>query len=330
MLGFETVLDALRWTHGFSDPLAWLVLGVFLAAVALEAADRREPARYVAVLAWVVFAAFWLSLIHYYAITSKSIVEGLGSLIAVPGCLYAAYLLANGRDSLFVLTRAVAGMALVFLPFEAYGPARAFLIEAVTRQTEFAMGLVGQTTPEDFTVISGAEVGRPDLRSTFEFWPAADHRVTYTIRIACTGLGSIAIFAGAIGAVRAPLGRKLRALAVSVPVIYGLNIVRNVFIGLSFGQQRLHVFPDLVMTAFASSDPYMVSYFVADRILAQVLSVVALIGITWLVVRELPEIVVPLEDVLYMLTGTEYDLLAAIEGDDSGKPVAGDRARAGD
>jgi len=328
---FGTVLDALQQIHQFSDPLAWLVLATFLGAVVLDATGRREQARYVAVFAWVLFAVFWLSLIHYYAVTSKSLVEGLGSLIAVPSCLYAGYLLANGRDSLFVLTRAIAGMALVFLPFEAYWPARALLIETVTRQTEFAMGLVGQTPPEDFTVISGAEVGRPDLRSTFQFWPAEDHRITYTIRIACTGLGSIAIFAGAIVAVRAPLERKLRALAVSVPVIYVLNIVRNVFIGLSFGQQRLHLFPDLVMTAFASGDPYMVSYFIADRILAQVLSVVALVGITWLVVRDLPEIVVPLEDVLYMLTGTEYDLLSALDADAGGdRPAGGERARADD
>ena len=182
------VLDVLQWAHQFSDPLAWLAVGTFLAAALLDVTDRRRAARYVAVVAWVLFAAFWLSLVHYYAITSKSIVEGLGSLVAVPGSLYAGYLLARGRESLLVLTRAIAAMGLVFLPFEAYYPARAFLIETVTRQTEFAMGLVGQTNPEDFRVVSGSIVDRPDLRSTFLFWQG-DHRITYTIRIACTGLG---------------------------------------------------------------------------------------------------------------------------------------------
>jgi archaeosortase A (PGF-CTERM-specific) len=204
-------------------------------------------------------------------------------------------------------------MALVFLTFESIDPVRAYLIEEVTRQTEFAMGLVGQQAPEDFRVVSGTVVGRPDLRNTFLFYEG-DHRITYTIRIACTGLGSIAIFAGAIAAVRAPIERKVRAFAVSVPIIYALNIVRNVFIGLSFGQQRLHLFPDRVMSLFASQDPYMVSYFVADRILAQVLSVVALVGITWFVVRELPEVTTILEDALFMLTGTEYDLQSALDG----------------
>ena len=42
--------------------------------------------------------------------------------------------------------------------------------------------------------------------------------------------------------------------------------------------------------------------------MSQLLAVVALIGITFLVVRELPELVVILEDVLYLLTGEEHDL----------------------
>jgi archaeosortase A (PGF-CTERM-specific) len=66
------------------------------------------------------------------------------------------------------------------------------------------------------------------------------------------------------------------------------------------------------MTAFGIEDPYKVSYLVADRILAQSLSVVALVGITWLVVRELPELLVVVEDVLFVATGSEYDLRSAM------------------
>jgi len=47
--------------------------------------------------------------------------------------------------------------------------------------------------------------------------------------------------------------------------------------------------------------------------MSQLLAVVALIGITFLVVRELPELVVILEDVLYLLTGEEHDLTEALE-----------------
>ena len=36
-----------------------------------------------------------------------------------------------------------------------------------------------------------------------------------------------------------------------------------------------------------------------------------MVAITWLVVRELPEILTVVEDLLYLVTGTEYDLTAA-------------------
>jgi hypothetical protein len=56
----------------------------------------------------------------------------------------------------------------------------------------------------------------------------------------------------------------------------------------------------------------MVSYYVADRILAQSLSVVAMLAITWLIVHELPEVLTVLEDVLFVLTGDEYELADAL------------------
>jgi archaeosortase A (PGF-CTERM-specific) len=316
LIVFESLLRALDWLHQFSDLLAWLVLAAFLSGAVLEYAERDRNynrARMLTAGAWVIFAVFWLSLIHYYVIDSKSIIEGLGSIIAVPASVYIGYLLLCGRDSLFVLSRAIAGMALVFLPFEAFPILTTVLVEIVTRQTEFVMGLLGQTAPEDFHVVSGTVVGRPDRQSTFLFVDETGHRITYTIRIACTGIGSMAIFGGLVTAIRAPLVRKARALAVSIPVIYVLNIVRNVFIGLAFGQQRLHIAPDLVLGLFSATDPYLVSYFIADRILSQSLAVLTLVGITWLVVRELPEAMVVVEDLLYVATGSEYDLQSAID-----------------
>ena len=306
---FEGVLDVLAWFGRYSDPLAWLVVTIFTAGAVLSWSDSRF-ARPVTVAAWVLFAVFWLSLIHHFAFIQKSFVEGIGTLVAFPASLYAGLLLARGRDSLFVLSRAIAAMGLIFFPFETIPFLREYLIETVTRQTAFLMTLLGT----DPTIVSGATLptgSYPDYQSTFWF-VEGEQTITYTILIACTGVGSMAIFGGLIAATDAPLSRKLRGLAVSIPVIYGLNLVRNVFIGLGFGQQRFHVFPDLVMTLFNAEDPYKVSYFIADRVLAQSLSVVALVGVTWVVVRELPEVMVVIEDVLFMATGTEYDLQSGL------------------
>jgi archaeosortase A (PGF-CTERM-specific) len=308
------VLDALAVLGRFSDPLAWLVVAAFGAGALLERGDR-ERARPVVVAAWVLFGAFWLSLVYHFAFVQKSIVEGVGVALAVPACLSVATLVWRGqRDSLFVLSRSVAVMGVVFLPFETIPVLRQFLVETVTGQTAFLMTLVGHEP----TVVAGYTVDGYDIvAKEHPYWSTFVFRtggtpLTYNILIACTGVGSIAIFAGLIAAVRAPLRRKLRALAVSVPIIYGLNLVRNVFIGLGFGTQRFQVFPEAVMTLFAVEERVMVSYYVADRLIAQSLSVVALVAIAVLVARQLPELLTVVEDVLYVLTRQEYDLRSAL------------------
>jgi archaeosortase A (PGF-CTERM-specific) len=315
----DGLLSVLEQLTTYSDALAWLVLGTFFLAALLDWQDRREQARPVAVAGWVFFGLFWFSLIYHFSVVQRSIIEGIGSVLAVPLAMYVGYLLWNGRDSLFVLSRAVVVMGVVFFPFESLVWLQRPLVELVTRQTEFLIGLTGH----DPAVVNGAELTHRDIdhyRNTFVFMTdlpytaeTEAHRVTYTILIACTGLGSMAVFAGLIAAVEAPLGRKLRALAVSLPVIYGLNLLRNVFIAVTFGKQYLHLFPDAVLTLFASDEVPKVSYYVADRILAQSLSVVALVGITYLVVRELPEVLAIVEDLLFVVTGTEYDLAGALD-----------------
>ena len=294
-------------------PLSWVVVAAFLAAGVLVDRDR-ERARGIGVAAWGLFAVFWLVLVPHFVFTQKSIVEGLGSIAAVPLSAYAGYRLWHGRDSLFVLTRAVGIMGLLYLPF-AYvpllesNPVRGFAIETVAAQTNFLLGLIGV----DPTLMAGTEYFGEVTNSDYQYvgtfvFPGDTQPITYTIIIACTGVGSMSIIAGLVLAVKAPLERKLRALAMALPVIYALNLVRNVFIATMFGQQRMQWFVDPVMTVFGLSDPQLVSYYITDRILAQVGSVVALAVITWLVVRELPEVLAVVDDVLYLVAGTEYDL----------------------
>ena len=302
-------------------PLSWLVVAAFLAAGVLESRDRGR-ARVVGAVAWGLFAAFWLVLVPHFVFTQKSIVEGIGSIAAVPLSAYAGYRLYLGRDSLFVLTRAVGIMGLLYLPFSylpfvAANPARQFLVETVTAQTNLLLNAIGVEP----TLVRG-DGGYLNM---FVF-PGNIRPITYSIIIACTGVGSMSIVAGLVLAVRAPLRRKARALAVSLPVIYVLNLLRNVFIATAFGQQRMQWFVDEITTAFGTSDPQMVSYYISDRLLGQFGSVIALVIIMWLIVRELPEVLDVVEDVLYLATGTEYDLSAAIDSP-SARADGGDQAK---
>lgn len=302
-------------TGPVTDTLAWAVVAVFAGVALLERRDA-DRARPLAAFGWALFGVFWVLLFPHFAFEQQSFWEGGLALLALPACLSTGYLLYRGRDSLFVLSRAVAVMGLIYLPFQTIPsvavagvviPApRQVAIEVVTRQTEFLVNAMGYDT----TVVTESQKW-PEYRNTFVFYEG-DHRITFRIVLACTGLGSITIFAGLIAAVKAPLRRKLRATAIAVPIIYALNLVRTTFITVAFGEQKLHVFADEVMWLFGESDPYMVSFLVSDRIVSQTLSLVVIPAVAWLVVREVPELLTVIEDVLYVLTRTEYDLRSAL------------------
>ena len=308
--GVPAVLTLLPDTFTF----AWLVAILFAVAWLLDSRGLAAG-RTLAAATWALFGLFWLSTVPYFAFEHQSYVESILALVGVPACMYAGYLLYNGRASLFTLTRAIAIMLFIYLPFEtipaftlggvAFPEPRRILIEIVATQTGMLIDLLGYA-PERVASSEGYDAAY--------LWTLDDgHTYRIDIVLACTGLGSMAIFGGLIAAVDAPIERKIRGLAVSIPLIYVLNIARTTFITIVTGNQYMHWQPELVLAMFGASDPYRVSFLISDRIMSQLLAVVALIGITFLVVRELPELVVILEDVLYLLTGEEHDLTDALD-----------------
>ncbi|MFB6163222.1 MAG: archaeosortase A, partial [Halococcoides sp.] len=360
----DPVVAALAWVHGFADPMVWLVLVTFLAGAVIERlADRSSEhtwlddsvVRWSYLLAWIVFAVYWVTQIYYFAFQAKSIVEAPAVIAAVPLSVYIGIRLVRGRAGLQVLSRAVAFMWLFYMPFTSLAIFRQPLIELVTHHSEFVLGLLTQ----DFRVISGQttdagirtaqtytmngttlpanlSIGAKHFpyRSTFLFVDGG-HPLMYTVRIACTGIGSMAVFVGLIAAVRAPIRRKLVASASAVGIIYVLNIARNVFIAYTFGEQRLQVVPDVIMGLFGLSDPYLVSYYISDRLISQILAIGILMGITWIVVRQVPEVLTVVEEGLAVLTGREYDLERVIDSrrttlDDPGDGASEDRSSAPD
>ena len=302
--------------QGPTDLLAWIVVAAFVATAITEQYDR-DRARLVGAGAWAVFAAFWLALVPHFAFEQMSIIEGILSAVAVPASLYTGYLLFRGRDSLLVLSRSVAVMGAIYLPFSTVPWLAEPLVEVTTRQINWGIRQLGYA-PE-------VTIGETGMRNTFVFH--TDGRIYKTaIVLACTGLGSITIFVGLVAAVRASLTRKLRTLAVVVPIIWVLNIVRNVFIALAQGKQWFAgVYPEVVLTLFGAESEYLVSFLWADRVIAQSLSVVALVGLTWLVVRELPELSVVFEDVIFLATGREYDLQRELGVGPGVRPDGGDK-----
>ena len=307
----SVLLSATLGPVQLSDLLAWVAIGAFLGALLLRWRNVREPARYLATGAWLTFGVFWLTMVPHYYYEIQSPLQTVLSLAALPLCAYTGYLLWGGRDSLFLLTKAVAFMGLIYLPVETIPFVKTWLIETTAAQTHYGMELFGYSP--------GLNEGGNGHQSRFDFDPdtMVTGRTTYIV-LTCTGIGSMAIFGGLIAAVRAPLKRKVAAFALAVGVIWFLNLVRNVFIGLAsplgwFQQDSVVWF----MTTYMGAEASRVSYLVAHNYIAQFLSIIALVGITYVLVKILPEILAPLEEVLFVLTGTEYDLFEALGREDA-------------
>ncbi|SFB71538.1 archaeosortase A, PGF-CTERM-specific [Halobiforma haloterrestris] len=291
---------------GLTDALAWISIGAFMIALLCQWRGATDPARRIGAVAWLLFGIFWLTMVPYYYYEMQSPLQTVLSLAALPLCAYTGYLLVGGRESLLILTKAVAFMGLIYLPAETIPVFRTWLIETTAAQTHYGMELLGYSP--------GLSEGAYGYESRFDFDPdeTVTGRTTYII-LACTGIGSMAIFGGLIAAVSAPLKRKATAFAAAIGIIWFLNLARNVFIGLAspwgwFQQDWLVSF----MTTYMGAEASRVSFLVAHNYIAQSLSVIALVGITYLVVRIVPEVLAPLEEVLYILSGSEYDLFEAL------------------
>ena len=291
--------------HGAADPLAWVAIVAFLLAIVLDVGGWRRHAVPVATGAWVTFSAFWFAMFPYYYLDFQSPLYTIGSLVAVPLCLIVAYHLATGRESLLLLSRAVGLMGLVYLPFMLYEPFERYLIEVVTVQSHYGMAFAGY----EVSIIEGSN----GYDSKFDFEPYTGSTYSTYIVLACTGIGSMAIFTGLIAATSASIRRKVLAIFLTVSIIWFLNIIRNVFVGLAaplgwFDYPILHS-----LTALLAGEGMRTSFFISHHLIAQTGAVIALVGIALLVIKLVPEVLAVLEEALFVITGSEVDLLSALD-----------------
>lgn len=283
-------------TFANSDHLAVLVLILFISTTLLETRNRQH-ARQLATISWVVFAVFWLNLIEHFLITQVSAIEGVLTALAVPLCLYVAYLNHTRTKEFFLITRAVAVMGLIYLPLTITPGAKQFLIETVANQVEFLLVTMGYEP----TVITNDQ----GYRNIFKF--VTDGHTYHTqVVLACTGIGSISIVAGLVAATKAPFRRKTLAITVAAASIWILNVARVAFITLASSFQWFQ-YQVGFFTTYVTDDPHSVSYIIADRVIAQSLSVVALVALTLFLVRILPELGAVLNEALTPVFGDRID-----------------------
>jgi archaeosortase A (PGF-CTERM-specific) len=253
---FSLILMMIGW---LVDNVLWLSLG-FLAASYLV--DQRLLSG----IGWMLFGIHWLKQPGSYLEIGDYFNVALTFVVAV-FCFYMAWLLLVKKcrfASCRWVSFAVAVGGLVYFPFAQFSLLGDWLIGRTAYLTTSLLGTLGVPA-----ILTGAGANTISLNG---------HSVE--IILACTAIESMALFAGVILSVKAPLRRKLIALMISVPVIYVLNLFRNVFVVLAYGDQWFG--PE--------------SFYLAHNVIAKAGSTVALFLIAYGVLMLLPELLEAIED----------------------------------
>ncbi|AKB26802.1 archaeosortase A [Methanosarcina siciliae T4/M] len=262
------------------ESVLWLAVGLMIASSVIPRTSRVR--KLVGGIGWGVFSIHWgYQPLHYIEIQDYANVV-LTFLFALL-CLLVAYtmlreyregplLIKQNRevvhseisapgegeslDITSMLTSASALGALVYFPFANFSTLNTWIIGNVTSQVLWVLQYF-------------------EIPASLKAWNMITlNGYTVEIILACTAIESIALFMGLIGAVKAPLNRLVMAFIVSVPVIYVLNLIRDIFVVIAYGEQWFGVD----------------SFVIAHNYIAKAGSGIALFAISYVVLKILPEL----------------------------------------
>jgi archaeosortase A (PGF-CTERM-specific) len=287
------------------ESILWLAVGLMVASSVIPRTIRAR--KLVGGIGWSVFSIHWsYQPLHYLEVLDYANV--LLTTVVTLLCLLVAYIMfreyregplriRNNREVLHsdfssqgetdalditsMLTSASALGALVYFPFVNFASLNTWIIGGVTSQV--------------FWILRYFEI--PAYMKAWNMITLNGY--TVEIILACTAIESIALFMGLIGAVRAPLSRLAMAFIVSVPVIYILNLIRDIFVVVAYGEQ------------WFGTD----SFIIAHNYIAKAGSGIALFVISYAVLRILPELFGMIDGLWVILSQELRSLLRRSGGD---------------
>ncbi len=225
---------------------------------------------------WSFFSIHWfLQPVHFieikdYVNVILVIAVGIICLILAYNMLkeYRSGKISEGPvDVTTMATVAIALASLFYFPFARIDSLNVWIISAVTNNVVHGLQMLGE----------------PALLTDWNKISLNGYHVE--IILGCTAIESIALFIGLIASVNAPLKKLVSAFLVSVPVIYILNIIRDVFVVVAYAYQWFG--PE--------------SFEIAHHTIAKAGSGVALFGIAYVVMHILPELVDLIEGIWFMV-----------------------------
>ncbi|MDI3502330.1 MAG: archaeosortase [Archaeoglobi archaeon] len=237
---------------------------LFLSLILLILASFLLKKRIVFFLAWISFALYWLSEIPYY--------HSIGDYYNIFILLSASFLciimgklsLREVDDSLLFFTRVSATASSLYFIFLLVPALHDALIGALIKEIIIFSHLLGFSDVRWFGDSMVGIAGKP-----------------VKIIFACTGIESMVLFAGISLSSNGRISNRLLAFLVSVPVIYILNIFRNIFVIVAYGYSW-----------FGEE-----SFYVAHNVIAKLGATLALVAIAYAVLRLLPDVLEMIEKI---------------------------------
>ena len=287
------------------DIILWLALGLMIASSITPRTHRVR--KLVGGIGWGTFSIYWgyqpfhfIEILDYANVLLTIVLvifcilvavvmfheykEGPLQLIKNKEVKHSEFSIQDKSDSIDItsmLTSASAFGALVYFPFANFTTLNTWIIEGVASQVTWIL--------QYFKI--------PAYMDAWNLITLNGH--TVEIILACTAIESIALFIGLILAVRAPLNRLAAAFIVSVPVIYVLNLIRDIFVVVAYGEQ------------WFGAD----SFVIAHNYIAKAGSGIALFIISYAVLRILPELL-EMIDGLWVILSKELISILHISGED--------------
>jgi archaeosortase A (PGF-CTERM-specific) len=262
----------------------------FSAALMLSCFILRKNHRIIEIIcgaAWILFGCYWVTLLPYYY-DINDYVNIVLILLLLLFCLLLVVFISKAYKNpiraqpshpdfekldkkiniFFDLTKLVAIVCMIYLPFKMVDPLNHYLIQTVAVHTTFLLNVLGQ---------AAIQVAYDEI---------AYKNIYVTIILACTAIESIAFFTGLVLTARSDkTSKKVLAFLIVVPAIYVLNLLRNVFVVMAYG--------DLWFGAN--------SFEIAHHYIAKAGSGIALVVLAYITFKLLPE----LADMIFQL----YDLI---------------------
>ncbi len=258
------------------DLSIWISIIFYFSGIISSYLKKNKFSHIFFILGWIFLGIFWFSLpVDFFEKSDyfNGILTAVSSFLAWSVALIEIKYHKKFDKELSYLSKAAGFATLFYFPYNFLSTIHpTFIQKIVAHHTFFILHTLGVPVKLNNNIISFSKNGLKIIEITF----------------ACTGLGSMSLFIGAILPSSDELKRKIKVILVSVLIIYFLNLLRNAFVVYATGNNLFEKWNILGISG---------SFNIAHNVFAKLGSLIALILIAYYVLSELPE----LRDMIFKL-----------------------------